>query len=116
MRLSGLLFLLCLAVLTPEQRSLRARVAAHEKWARTPDRTAATAPARKAAADRWERQVDPEGTLPPDVRARLADSAKRAYFAKLALRSSVARGRAKQANAEAEAAEAELAEIGGDAA
>ena len=35
------------------ERSLRARIAAHERWAREPDRTAATAPARQALDDRY---------------------------------------------------------------
>lgn len=61
--------------LTPEERSLRARMAAHESWARTGDRSARTAPARKAAMDRYERQVDPEGTLDPAERARRAEHA-----------------------------------------
>ncbi len=34
-------------------RALRARLAAHERWARVPDRQAATAAARAAAADRF---------------------------------------------------------------
>jgi len=34
-------------------RSLRARIAAHERWAREPDRSAATAAARQANADRY---------------------------------------------------------------
>lgn len=34
-------------------RTLRARIAAHERWAREPDRTAATAAARQANADRY---------------------------------------------------------------
>jgi hypothetical protein len=49
--------------LTPAQRSLRARVAAHTSWASTSDRAARTAAARKAANDRFARQVDPEGAL-----------------------------------------------------
>lgn len=35
------------------ERSLRAKIAAHERWAREPDRTAATEPARQANADRY---------------------------------------------------------------
>ena len=35
------------------ERSLRAKIAAHERWAREPDRSAATAPARQANADRY---------------------------------------------------------------
>lgn len=40
---------------------------------------------------RFEREVDPDGKLPPEIRARRADFAKRAYFAKLAMKSSRAR-------------------------
>jgi len=54
--------------LTPAQRSLRARIAAHMSWANTEDRSARTAAARKAALERFERQVDPNGTLPPQER------------------------------------------------
>lgn len=35
------------------ERSVRARIAAHERWAREADRTAATEPARKANSDRY---------------------------------------------------------------
>ncbi|HEX5040413.1 MAG TPA: hypothetical protein VFW95_09780 [Candidatus Limnocylindria bacterium] len=35
------------------ERSLRARIAAHERWAREPDRLAATAAARAANDDRY---------------------------------------------------------------
>jgi hypothetical protein len=78
--------------LTPAQRSLLARAAAHASWAKTTDRTARTAPARRAALARFERQVDPEGVLEPHERQRLAESARRSYFHYLALRSSRARG------------------------
>jgi len=78
--------------LTPEQRSLRARIAAHSKWAKTPDPAAATAAARQAALDRFERQVDPDGTMPPAERARRAEHARKAYFAGLALKSARAAG------------------------
>ena len=39
--------------MTSTDRSLIARIAAHERWAREPDRTAATAAARQANADRY---------------------------------------------------------------
>lgn len=77
--------------LTPEQRSMRARLAAHSLWAKVEDPRAHTAPARKAAMDRFEREVDPEGTLSPEERARRAEHAKKAYFLKLAMKSSAAR-------------------------
>ncbi len=82
--------------LTPEDRALRARLAAHESWARTADPSARTAPARQAALERFERQVDPDGVLPPEERARRAEHAKKAYFIRLAVASAKARrGRAK---------------------
>ena len=90
--------------LTPAQRSLRGRLAAHEKWARTSDTSAATAPARKAFDARFEREVDPDGVLAPDERARRADHARRAHFTRMALRSTLARRK----TATAETAEAEI--------
>jgi hypothetical protein len=39
--------------LASTDRSMVARIAAHERWAREPDRPAATAPARQANADRY---------------------------------------------------------------
>jgi hypothetical protein len=85
-----------LSTLTPEQRTLRARLAAHESWAATEDPTARTAPAREAFLDRFERQVDPDAVLDPVERARRAEHAKKAYFVRLALSSSQARHARKQ--------------------
>ena len=79
--------------LTPEQRSLRARLASHESWARTTDLAARTAPGRKAFLDRFEKQVDPDSELPPAERARRAEHARKAYFSRLALKSARARRR-----------------------
>lgn len=78
--------------LTESQRSQLARAAAHASWAKTADRSARTASARRAALARFERQVDPDGLLDPDERKRRALSARRSYFHSLALRSSRARG------------------------
>lgn len=83
--------------LTAEQRSLRARLAAHSMHARVVDPTAHTAPARQAFMDRFEREVDPEGVLTPADRARRAEHARKAYFTKLALASAKARGARKAA-------------------
>jgi hypothetical protein len=47
----------------PHLRSMRGRIGAYESWARTADRSARTWPARKAAMDKFEREVDPEGKL-----------------------------------------------------
>ncbi|WKU03862.1 hypothetical protein [Micromonospora sp. HUAS LYJ1] len=80
----------------PSATSEVASLAAHVKWATCPDRTAATAAARASFAARWERQVDPDGTLDPAIRAERAAEAKRAHFAELALKSADVR-RAKAA-------------------
>lgn len=80
--------------MTPEDRVLRARIASHTYWSTVTDRTAATAKARQAALDRFEREVDPDGTLDPAVRAQLATSARKAHFTRMALRSAQARRRA----------------------
>jgi len=69
--------------MTPEQRSLRARIAAHTRWGNTDDTLSATAPARSAAEDRFMRQADPDGVLPLDVRARKAENLRRAFYLRL---------------------------------
>lgn len=79
--------------LTPTERSLRSQIAAHESWAHTDDRPARTANARKAMLDKFERQVDPDGTLPPAERAKRAEHARKAHFKRLALKSAQARRR-----------------------
>ena len=76
---------------TPQERALAARIASHASWAKTADPSACTAPARKALLDRFEREVDPEGILPPAERARRADQARKAYFTRMALKSAQAR-------------------------
>ncbi len=53
-----------------------------------------SAAGRKAFLDRFERQVDPDGVLPAEERARRADHARKGYFAALALKSAKARRRA----------------------
>lgn len=97
-------------MLTPAERTLKAEIAAHESWARTPDRAARTAPARKAALDRFEKQVDPDGTLLPAERARRAEHARKAHFKRLALKSAQARRKSREHAETAAAAERELAQ------
>lgn len=79
--------------MTPEQRALRARLAAHRSWAQTVDPSARTAAARRAFDKRFENEVDPDHVLPDDERARRAEHARKAYFTSLALKSSGARRR-----------------------
>ena len=89
-------------------RSLIARLAAHESWARTSDPSERTEPARRALLDRFEREVDPGGVLPPDERARRAAHARKAYFTRLALRS--AQARRKKSGADRNAGKSKAAE------
>ncbi|MFI1994965.1 hypothetical protein [Actinoplanes sp. NPDC020271] len=79
--------------LTERQRVRRARIAAHASWAKTADRTQRTALATSAFLARFERQVDPLGVLEPEVRAQMAEHARRAYMLQLAERSAKARAR-----------------------
>lgn len=76
---------------TPAERRLMGSAASHKSWAHTPDRQARTAPARRAFLERFERQVDPDGNLPPAERAKRAENARKAYFQTLALKSARAR-------------------------
>ena len=79
--------------LTPAERSLRAKLAAHAAHAQGKTNTG---PARAAFLDRFERQVDPDGVLSSEERARRAEHARRAHFAAMALKSAQAR-RARKA-------------------
>lgn len=69
------------------KRVLRARIAAHALHAKVTNPTQHTQAARTAFLSRFEREVDPEGLLEPQERARRAEHAKKAYFLKLALAS-----------------------------
>lgn len=82
--------------MTPEERSLRARIAVNTSWAHTTDRTARTAPATKnspASRDYWERKVDPDGVMDSMTRAKAAENARRAHYQRMAYRSAQARRR-----------------------
>lgn len=91
--------------MTETERSLVASIRAHESWANTSDRTARTAPARAAHDAKFLAQAEGD-----PVRAA---SLRKAHFARLALRSAQSRRKAQELTAAAEAAEAELAGIGG---
>ena len=82
--------------MTPEQRSLAARLAIHARWSGEPDPAACTAAAREAFLTRFDRELDPDGILEPAERARRAAHARQAYFARLALRSSQVRAKRKK--------------------
>jgi hypothetical protein len=85
-----------MASMTPEQRTLRARAAAHVQWANETDRTARLANARAALKARFEREareLHPNGS--PELIARAAESLRKAHMARMALASSRARARRK---------------------
>lgn len=90
---------------TESERRLVASIAAHESWAKTPDRSTRTAPARAALEKKFLDLADGD-----PVRA---DHLRKAYFQRLALKSAQSRRKAREASEAAVAAEAELAELGG---
>lgn len=77
----------------PHEAALRGRIGAYLVHSRHDSRQL-TAPARAAFLRRFEVEVDPDGMLPADERHRRAGMARKAYFARLALKS--ARERAKR--------------------
>lgn len=90
-----LLLTVLLLSLTPEQRHLRASIAAHTRWsAEDPAANAARGQAGLLAKfEREARAADP--TLPDAEIARRAQSAYRAHMARLSFASSKARGARK---------------------
>ncbi len=63
---------------------MAAKIAAHSRWARTTDRTEATAPARAGLDARFEREVDPDRVMTPEERSRRCRHARITYFTRLA--------------------------------
>jgi hypothetical protein len=80
--------------LSPEQRKLRAQIAANTRWSREDPRVG-TARGRVAWYRRFLDQVDPDRTLPPAERDRRVQAAVRAEMQRLAFLSSKARGARK---------------------
>ncbi|NUR42039.1 MAG: hypothetical protein HOV73_18325 [Streptomyces sp.] len=76
----------------PQDRSLRARLAAHTSWANTVDPTSRTAKARAAANARFEAEAREKhpGASDKEI-ARVAEHLRKAYFTRLALASARAR-------------------------
>jgi hypothetical protein len=72
-------------------RVLIAQIAAAERWGRESDRTAATAAARRGLRAKFEQEADPDQALPPEERARRADSLMRAHMLRMAHWSAQAR-------------------------
>ena len=76
--------------LTPEQRSIRARIGAYSLHAQGGTNTA---PASAAFLSRFEREVDPHSELAPEERARRSALARKAHMLRLSLKASQARSR-----------------------
>jgi hypothetical protein len=81
-------------VLTPEQKRLRAQIAANTRWSRE-DPALNAARGQAGLMARFEREVDPNNELDPAERARRAAAAHRAHMARLALASSKVRAARK---------------------
>jgi hypothetical protein len=77
-------------MLSPTEAHLRAKIGALSLHAGGGTNTG---PARRAFLARFEVEVDPGGTLPLAERQSRAEYARRAYFAKLSLKSAQARRR-----------------------
>lgn len=97
--------------LTPEQRALRARIAAHAMH-RLHDPRETTAKARAAYRTSFEEQVDPDRLLPEAERARRVQSARKEHFARLSYQSSRARSARAQKNTPAGAHSAGVLIVG----
>ena len=93
-----------MSVIPPSEKSLVASYAAELSWANTENRTARTAPARAARDAKFLEQADGDPVRAAHLR--------KAYFKGLALKSAQGRRKAKEMTAQAEAADAELAEAG----
>jgi hypothetical protein len=76
--------------MTPEQRQLRASIAAHTMHSMY-DAVETSAKGRAAFLARFEREVDPDGKLDPATRSRRAEHLLAAHMKRLALKSSKAR-------------------------
>jgi hypothetical protein len=86
--------------------SMRGRIAAYERWARTGDRTAATAPARAGLDATFAAEVDPDGSLGPEELARRIAAKRSAHFTRLARKSAESRRRGREARRIAQEAQA----------
>lgn len=89
------------------ERSARAKIAGLSRSAQAPSGASISAPARKAFLQSFYDRTDPD--LKPKERERQAEALRKIYFTQLAQRSARGRRRAALAQADADAAEAELA-------
>lgn len=77
------------------RHALAGRIGAHVRWGNCTDRAAATEAARRGFEDRFIREVrDEHPDLDHETAVRMAESRRKAYFARLAQKSVAARRRA----------------------
>ena len=78
--------------LTPAERSLRASIAAHTRWANTSraERQRLADNGQAGLLRRFAAEVDPDGTLPAAEREKRARGLLTAHMQRLALKSSQA--------------------------
>jgi hypothetical protein len=86
------------ATFDPAEMALRGRIGGLVQKSRHDPRLTTQA-ARATFLNSFEQLVDPEGKLPEAERQRRAEAARKAHFARMALRSARARSRAKNARA-----------------
>lgn len=79
--------------MNPGERRLIAAIGAHTSWANTADRTARTAPARRALEAKFLSQAEGDPLR--------AESLRKAYFQRMALASAKARRKTKSDKGEA---------------
>ena len=82
-------------MLSPAEAAFRGRIGAFRLHA-THDPRETTRAARASFLARFEREVDPDSVLPEAERQRRAEMARRAHFARLALKSARTRARKKK--------------------
>lgn len=98
--------------MTPNEIRQAQSAGSDDSWARTPDRSARTAPGRRAFYERFyneARELHPDAT--DEQIAQAAESLRKAHFKRMALESARSRRLAKEYAEAAEAADAELAEL-----
>lgn len=82
----------------PNRYVVAGRLGALSRWGNCTDRQAATEAARKAAEDRWVREVRAEHPDLDDKTVRkMAESRRKLYFARLAQKSVASRRRGRAA-------------------
>ena len=99
--------------MTPAEVSLRAKLAAHSRWAKEDPNHPDAAPAR-ARAGFWQKfldEVDPDRVLPEDERIRRAESARKAHMYRLSLMAARAKRARREAETKQRKAESELRQL-----